>query len=121
MREIAVKTPVCDICGVEVRAESLFCYNCGGSVSEPVSAAGGLETAVEEADVSANGKVPGTKFDPAARRAERVKQRTVRASNRQPVEIVWEPRTGVGWPFILGSTALLLIALALFFTAYYIR
>lgn len=127
MPETAVKTSVCDICGFEVRPESLFCYNCGGSVSEP-GLDGRLEVAekvdasgMQDAEASANGNTSGTKFDPAARRAERAQKRNVRASNRQPVEIVWEPATGVGWPFIVGSTVFIIIALALFLAAYYVR
>ena len=34
MAETLVETKYCDACGADVRQDSLFCYNCGGAVSE---------------------------------------------------------------------------------------
>lgn len=33
MAETLVETRICDACGADVRPGSMFCYNCGGSVS----------------------------------------------------------------------------------------
>lgn len=33
MAEILLEKQVCELCGVDVRAGALFCYNCGGAVS----------------------------------------------------------------------------------------
>src|SRR5215207_9967163 len=34
MAKILVERNICDACGADVRPDSLFCYNCGGAVSE---------------------------------------------------------------------------------------
>lgn len=34
MAEIVVENQVCKTCGAEVRPHALFCYNCGGAISE---------------------------------------------------------------------------------------
>ena len=39
MAKILVEKNICDACGADVRAGSLFCYNCGGAVSEQMPAA----------------------------------------------------------------------------------
>ncbi|SRR5215204_961089 len=36
MAKTLVEREICDACGADVRPESLFCYNCGGAVSEPL-------------------------------------------------------------------------------------
>ncbi len=33
MAEILVEKRFCEVCGVDIRPGSLFCYNCGGSVT----------------------------------------------------------------------------------------
>ncbi len=49
MAEKVLEKPICDACGVEVRPQSMFCYNCGGAVSDTIVE----ETAVEN---DSNGK-----------------------------------------------------------------
>ena len=121
MSKTAVQEAVCDICGAEVRDGSLFCYNCGGSVSkaddiEPISAPS--EPIVKPDDKPANGNAT---FDPAKSRSERLEKRRVRAANRQPVEVVWQPRDGVSWPFVIVSAVFVLIAIVLILAAFYLR
>jgi cobalamin biosynthesis Mg chelatase CobN len=36
MAEKVLENPVCETCGVDVRPQSMFCYNCGGAVSDTV-------------------------------------------------------------------------------------
>jgi hypothetical protein len=47
MAETLVKNRFCETCGVDVRLGSLFCYNCGGSVTQ--------KKAVENDDKNNNG------------------------------------------------------------------
>ena len=110
MPETAVKTPICDICGVEVRDDSLFCHNCGGSVSK---------AEIKPAIIS-NG-VESVQSGPSAAVVERPQSRRRPISRRGPVEVVWEPRTGVSVGFIIGSLFFVLIAIALFIAAIYLR
>ena len=39
MAKTLVEKKICDACGADVRPGSLFCYNCGGAVSEKMPAA----------------------------------------------------------------------------------
>ncbi len=123
MPKTAVQTAVCDICGAEVRDGSLFCYNCGGSLakteepdpipppSEPIIAAEPLS----------NGSVTKIEDATAKRGTERPDRRRVRASNREPAEIVWEPREGVSWTFVIVSVVFVILALAIVIAAVYVR
>ena len=126
MPKTAVETAVCDICGAEVRGGSLFCYNCGGSLSKAEKTADGAD-AVETpsptlGSIEPNGNgVRETPHAPAKPRAEKANRKRVRASNRQPVEIVWEPRTGVSWPFIVVSLIFVLLSIVIVIASFYIR
>jgi hypothetical protein len=121
MPKTAVQEAVCDICGAEVREGSQFCYNCGGSVSkaeeiEPIPPP--AEPIVKPDDKPANGNAT---YDPAKGRSERVEKRKVRAANRQPVEVVWQPREGVSLPFVIASLVFVLIAIVVIVAAFYLR
>lgn len=121
MPNTAVETAVCDICGAEVRDGSLFCYNCGGSVSKADELGAILvpsEPIIVRDDKPANGNAT---YDPVQRRAERTEKRRVRAANRQPVEIVWQPRTGMSWPFVIVSLVFVLIVIGVILAAFYVR
>lgn len=110
MAETAVQTPICDICGAEVRDGSLFCYNCGGSVSASVDEKASKPAATVN---GVNSGKPKAALDPRTRKR--------RASNRRPVEVIWEPRTGVSTGFVIGSLTIFLIAVVLFLVANYLK
>ena len=72
------------------------------------------------AEAVTNGGV--TKIDQGPKqKAERPDRRRVRASNREPAEIVWEPRTGVSWVFVITSIVFVIVALAIVIGAMYVR
>lgn len=122
MPKTAVQTAVCDICGAEVREGSVFCYNCGGSLAkgeEPDPIPPPAEPMILAEPVT-NGRATHGE-DPTKRRAERSDRRRVRASNREPAEIVWEPREGVSWAFVVTSLVFIIIALAVVIAAFYLR
>ena len=58
---------------------------------------------------------------PTKQRVERSDRRKVRASNREPAEIVWEPRDGVSWVFVVTSLVFIIVALAVVIAAFYLR
>jgi len=123
MPKTAVQTAVCDICGADVRDGSLFCYNCGGSLSkaeeaEPIPPP---SEPIVAAEPLSNGSVAKVDATPAKRRPERSDRRKVRASNREPAEIVWEPREGVSWTFVIVSVVFVILALAIVIAAVYVR
>ena len=117
MAKAADESPVCEACGADVRAESLFCYNCGKSVkiAQPEPTA----TAVHE---TAPLRQPVNIEEPTGRpplesAASLRKKR--RAMNRQPIEVSWEvpERTPIGFYIVtafLTVGALVLLVLALY-------
>ena len=114
MPKTAVQTPVCDICGAEVRAGSLFCYNCGGSLDQDVGEKISAPAEVALTPAAGNGLDNGKLDSPrTARRRRKV--------DRGPVEVVWEPREGISVPFVLASVVLLLIAAVLFVIAMWLK
>ena len=116
MPKTAVQTAVCDICGAEVREGSVFCYNCGGSLikSEVPNPIPPPAEPIIVAEPVTNGGVTKQKV-------ERPDRRRVRAANREPAEIVWEPRTGVSWVFVITSIVFVIVALAIVIGAMYVR
>jgi uncharacterized Zn finger protein (UPF0148 family) len=124
MPKTAVETAVCDICGAEVRGGSLFCYNCGGSVSkadEPEVRAVPSEPIHSVEVESENGIKTEIEATPVEVGREKAGRRKVRAANRQPAEIVWEPRQGVSWGFMIATAIFVIFAVALVIAAFYLR
>ena len=110
MAETVVDKAVCATCEAEIRDESLFCYNCGSAVVpavEPVA-----EPEIKEPPVET--KRPQLRSAAALRKHRR-------AYNRQPVEIVWEPRESSPGAFILATVLLTAAALILLVLALYLR
>jgi len=76
MAKTVVKKEICDACGAEIRPGSMFCYNCGGAVSEE-----GEKYAKEhpkevneawlKADLSENKNLETTKLDAPAKPVEK--------------------------------------------------
>jgi hypothetical protein len=110
MPKTAVQTPICDICGADVRAGSLFCYNCGGSLKQTASDVVQLPPVQPAVPPSKNGV---RKAAPADTR----EARQPRKVDRGPVEVVWEPREGLSWIYVTAGVVLLVIAIVLFVTA----
>jgi uncharacterized Zn finger protein (UPF0148 family) len=112
MANTTVTETACDLCGAEIRDGSLFCYNCG--------------TAVPEDRVEAKTSAPVVSTEPAVKerpplRSAASLRRQRRASNRQPVEVSWEPKADPPVLFVVASVALALGALVLFLIALYLR
>lgn len=124
MPKTAVKIAVCDICGADVREGSVFCYNCGGSLTkaaEPEPIPPPAETIVARAEPTSNGLATKAGEVPAKPKGQASDRRKVRAWNREPVEIVWEPRDDVSWIFVIASILFVIVALALVIAAVYVR
>jgi hypothetical protein len=120
MPKTAVQTAVCDICGAEVRDGSVFCYNCGGTLTkaqEPDPIPPPAEPILAVTEPVSNGSATKTEEGPI----KRSDRRKVRASNREPAEIVWEPRQGISWTFVIASVLFVIIALAVVIAAVYVR
>ncbi|HKP69392.1 MAG TPA: zinc ribbon domain-containing protein [Pyrinomonadaceae bacterium] len=112
MANTTVTETACDLCGAEIRDGSLFCYNCGTAVPE--------ERAEAKTSAPVVSAEPVVKERPPLKSAASLRQQR-RASNRQPVEISWEPRTNPPILFIVASIVLALGALVLLLIALYLR
>ena len=101
MTEVIVEKEVCSGCGVDVREDTLFCYNCGVRVGETarpdaLSANNGVgdnQSAEAKAALLADSKEKlregDSTEDKLALAAE--KRRKARVTHRSARKIVWEP------------------------------
>jgi hypothetical protein len=133
MAETTIEKAVCENCGVAVRENTVFCYNCGGRVAdlpEPVSPADnvagepdGKETS-DETRAALDDLAQKLKEDDAqgsdklaAAAAER---RKARIRPRKKKEIVWEPiDEAPDRLFILITLLICIIAAAIVFLTVY--
>lgn len=121
MSQTAVKELICDVCGAEVRDGSLFCYNCGTSVTEPVGQSE-TQTQVAEQQTSelpTNGGSIGKDNDlvkPTS--AGRVRPRKRPVQNR---EVVWAERDGISLGFVVTTAILVLLSAVILIAGFYFR
>jgi hypothetical protein len=113
-REESITAARCPKCEAEVRDGSLFCYNCGGRVSDDKSD----ERPAEIAPVD---KEPTTTPAPGLRSARDIKRRE-RSFERKPREVVWEPASGFPEMQLIDVTAvIILFTLAVILMALYLH
>ena len=112
MPKTAVQTPICDICGADVRDGSLFCYNCGGSLKHDAQEITQEPVAVISAPTNGSTKGAGASQPEVPRR---------KRADRGPVQVVWAPREGVSIIYVAAGTGLLIIALILFLMAMFLK
>lgn len=119
MSEAVAEKAICENCGVEVRENTSFCYNCGISVvPEPLPEEFGLQDEAEDVD-------PQTKaaLDDLAERLKKgeeddeklakaaAERRKARVKQRKPKEYTWEPEEeGVGIKMLVAIGAIILIS-----------
>lgn len=122
MTETTTKNAVCKHCGADVREGSIFCYNCGKSVTDAQAFNGRpadpeikrLEKAADSAERQPIA-APGKKLRSAADLERK------RAFNRQPVEVVWTPRNDGANSFVVTGVILFVITVVLIVAALYYR
>lgn len=144
MAETTVQQQVCKACGVDVRPNSLFCYNCGSSVSvesngnDSVSDVWLRESIAEETNtvtekeseiVKPNVILKESESEKAAALHEEGKLKSAAAMRQKAksfqqkqVEIVWEDAENTSnVKFILAAILLLVFAGALVGIAFYLK
>lgn len=104
MAEAVLEKEVCSKCGVDVRENTTFCYNCGNKVAtEPEGGSSANGDAVETAVIADAKESDEKKLSRAAD-----ERRKARVNQRRSNEYVWEP----GGDFRLTLLVALLIAAA---------
>lgn len=121
MTETATEKRICPKCGVEVRPNNLFCYNCGSAVADPKSFPTVKDKLLEEerAEESAPDKnlSRNEKFTSAASLRKRKD-----AASKKTVEVVWEEPDSAPNPWFLVVALLLTIfAVGVFVVMLYVR
>lgn len=104
-------TATCPKCEADVRPDSVFCYNCGGRVSED-------DEIVEPApEATATEKKPA----PGLRTARDIKRRE-RVFQRRPKEVVWEPSIdGPDTLLLVLSLITVVFTIVVIFLVFYLR
>lgn len=126
MPEATVENAVCAECGVDVRENTMFCYNCGSAVGEiptqSLIASNGVEPEVDdETQAALNELAEKLKIDEdadnklAKAAAERKK---ARINQRRSTEYTWEPteESSAGLTILLAILITLIAAGIVFLT-----
>jgi len=144
MAETTVQQQVCKACGVDVRPNSSFCYNCGSSVSlesngndsvsdvwlrESIAGEANKATEKESEIVKPNVVLKESETEKAAALHEEGKLKSAAAMRQKAksfqqkqVEIVWEDAENTSnVKFILAVILLLVFAGALVGIAFYLK
>jgi hypothetical protein len=114
--DIAATTLGCPKCGADVRADSQFCYNCGGPLSGGKAVSeNGSNPAVSEPVESPTMPAPGLRSAKEIRR-----QKTFSRKRR---EIVWEPISGSGREaqLLIITAAVAAFTIVVIFLAFYLH
>lgn len=94
MVEAVAEKEVCEECGVDVRENTAFCYNCGASVGEVLASNGAAaeksdETKAALDELAERFKIDGEEDDRLAKAA--AERRKARVSNRKSLNYEWQP------------------------------
>lgn len=117
MAKAVVKKELCSKCGVDVRENTLFCYNCGNKVStDPdVQALSSSDKAEATETAKADDKAAAEKK--LSRAAE--ERRKTRVSQRRSNEYVWEPGGDFRLTFLVAVLITVAVAAAVYLTVYW--
>lgn len=133
MAQTASDNVVCISCGSDVRADALFCYNCGSAI---VTTPENEETRTQDFDVTEEksafpvGGVPSENpanaihdiDQPAPRRALTAAMlRRKKAYNRRPVEVVWQSPERDSKIFVISSFVLTALAVLILAASLYLK
>ena len=109
MAETATEKKVCQKCGVEVRPNTLFCYNCGSAVANDGNVFPTVkDVLLEEERAEKAGFEKKTARDTTLTSAASLRQKKDSALNK-PVEVVWEEPDSAPNPWFLAVALLLTI------------
>jgi hypothetical protein len=121
MSQTAVKELICDVCGAEIRDGSLFCYNCGTSVTERIGQSELQTKASEEkGPVSPSIGISNGK-DSDLVRPTPPSGRRPRKRPAQNHDVVWAERDGTSLGFVVTTVVLVLLSTVILIAGFYFR
>lgn len=142
MAETAVKNQICQHCGAEVRPNTQFCYNCGGSLATEIENVPIAQNIVESNNGNESKPTSKLKLEDAlvapipkpevveeSKIEEETKLKSAATMRRkskvfQPkrVEVIWEEYENAPdlW-FVLAAVLLTLLAIGIFYMALYLK
>lgn len=128
MAEKTVEKQICQNCGVDVRPNTLFCYNCGSAVS-PSASNGNKTTAYPtvkdkllEEERAAESKISKDKPEKTDLKTAAALRREKAPVQKKTVEVVWEePQSAPNVWFLAVAFLLTLFAVGIFIAMRYIQ
>lgn len=109
MAEKTVEKQICQKCGAEVRPNTLFCYNCGGSVTDPSKTLPTVKDKLLEEELSA--AIKADKNSAVSKETKLTSAASLRERRENPskkmVEVVWEEPDSAPNPWFLAVAFLL--------------
>ena len=136
MTKNAVENVACIACGADVRSEALYCYNCGGAVATQPDPERGAEQGEPKQHVNV-APTQGAESITQPRLDVRVESTTgentqrkpltsamlrrKRASNRQPVEVIWEEPSRPSMMFVVASIIVTILTVLILAAALYLK
>jgi hypothetical protein len=122
MPEIEVQEPVCGKCGVEVRPDTAFCYNCGASITGESKAVSNGQNVSAPVSNGASARVEDRRPEPPKYESAAGLRKRSKRETRKPVEVTWEPETeSPNLTFVIASVCLLVLAIILIIAAMYLK
>ena len=117
VKDEVILVGTCKGCGADVRAESAYCYNCGGKVD------------VDAGKSPADSVIPGQNGASAGPIVDSIVDSTSvprptaqkRRRERKRVHVVWEKSDGPGYLLVLFAVTVLVIVLAILAVAAYLK
>lgn len=132
MSDVLVEEKICQACGVGVRTDTQFCYNCGATLDEEAAMATPDDrtkpdvipdiTSKDSSPESSSLNSEGTANSSSERLPSAASlRRRSRSIERKSVEVIWEPAGGVNVVLIIATILLVLFSAAVVVLALYYR
>ena len=116
LSETAVEKTECPKCGADIRPDTQFCYNCGGSVAKEIV------NEISPTNGAAISKTDDEKRPAPGLRSAREIKRRERVFERRTKEVVWEPvLTTPNTQLIVVAVIIILFTVAVIILAFYLR
>jgi hypothetical protein len=117
-----ISVGICDACGEDIRAGSLYCYNCGGKVIVDEVKAGTAASAnliKPERNGTSAARVEDSIVDSTS--VPRPGSRNMRRPERGRVHVVWETTDGPGYLLLIFAVIVALIVVGMLAAAIYLK